>query len=88
MVLVFWPFDFTFICPTEVTQFNDKLKEFEAANTQVIGCSCDSPFVHQRWTLLGRDQGGVGEMDIPLLSDVDKSIARDYGCLIEDGSDE
>ena len=55
MVLFFWPFDFTFICPTEVTQFNDKLKEFEAANTQVIGCSCDSPFVHQRWTLLGRD---------------------------------
>lgn len=88
VVLFFWPFDFTFVCPTEVTQFNDKVKEFEAANTQVIGCSIDSVFVHQRWTMLSREQGGIGKMDIPLISDVDKSIARDYGCLIDDASGE
>lgn len=76
------------MCPTEVAQFNDKAAEFAAANCQVIGCSIDSPFVHQRWTMLSRAEGGLGPMDIPLLSDVDHSISRDYGCLIEDNSGE
>lgn len=62
--------------------------KFAEANCQVIGCSIDSPFVHQRYTMLSRADGGIGKMDIPLLSDVGGEIARDYGCLIEDNSGE
>jgi alkyl hydroperoxide reductase subunit AhpC len=69
-----------------VRQFNDKAKDFADANCQVIGCSGDSAFVHQRWTMLAPDQGGLGPMEIPLIADVDRSLARDYGCLIEDDS--
>lgn len=60
--------------------------KFAEANCQVIGCSIDSAFVHQRYTMTPRSEGGLGKMDIPLLADVDHSISRDYGCLIEDGS--
>jgi len=87
VVLFFWPLDFTFVCPTEVCQFNDKAEEFEKIGCQVIGCSIDSHFVHAEWTKKPKERGGLGPMEIPMLSDMTKQISRDYGCLIEDGSD-
>ena len=87
VVLFFWPLDFTFVCPTEIAQFEDKVAEFSAINTQVIGCSIDSKFTHREYTLKSREQGGLGPMTIPLVSDLTKQISRDYGVLIEDGDD-
>ena len=87
VVLFFWPLDFTFICPTEIASFSDAAGEFDAINCQVIGCSIDSHFTHREYTLKPRAQGGLGEMKIPMVSDLTKSISRDYGCLIEDEND-
>lgn len=78
LVLFFYPLDFTFVCPTEVTQFRDKLTEFRACNAEVIGCSVDSVHSHCRW--LKDDLGNLG---YPLLADLTKRISRDYGVLIE-----
>ena len=78
VVLFFYPLDFTFVCPTELTQFRDRLIDFTAAEAQVLGCSVDSVHSHQRW--LKDDLGNLG---YPLLSDLTKRISRDYGVLIE-----
>ena len=86
-VLFFWPLDFTFVCPTEICQFSDKAKEFEKAGAQLIGCSIDSHFTHMEYTQKPRAKGGIGPMEMPLLSDLSHQISRDYGCLIEDGDD-
>ena len=85
--LFFWPLDFTFVCPTEICQFSDKAAEFEKINTQLIGCSIDSHFTHMEYTKKERKHGGLGPMNMPLLSDMSHNISRDYGCLIEDGPD-
>jgi len=85
--LFFWPLDFTFVCPTEICQFNDKEAEFKKLNTQLVGCSIDSHFTHMEYTKKPRNQGGLGPMTIPMLSDKSHQIAKDYGCLIEDGGD-
>ncbi|KAI8985444.1 thioredoxin-like protein [Pilobolus umbonatus] len=83
-VVFFWyPMDFTFVCPTEIIAFSDRIKEFEALNTAVIGASTDSEFSHLAWINTPRKAGGLGEMKIPLLADKTKQIARDYGVLIE-----
>ena len=83
-VLFFYPLDFTFVCPTEITTFSDKIALFEKLNTQVIGCSVDSEFSHLKWTQIPRNEGGLGTIKYPLLSDLSKTIARDYGILIDD----
>lgn len=88
VVLFFWPLDFTFVCPTEICQFSDKSAEFEAINCQLIGCSIDSQFTHREYTLKPRETGGLGPMNLPLVSDLTKSIARDYGCLLDHSDDE
>ena len=87
VVLFFYPLDFTFVCPTEIVQFSDKAAEFEKMDCQVIACSIDSHFTHKEWTKKDRKKGGLGEMAIPMLSDLSHQISRDYGCLIEDGGD-
>ena len=87
VVLFFYPLDFTFVCPTEIVQFSDKVKEFEEMNCQVIACSVDSHFTHKEWTKKDRKKGGLGPMAIPMLSDLSHQIAKDYGCLIEEGGD-
>lgn len=79
VVLFFYPLDFTFVCPTEITQFRDLLKDFQQAGAVVLGCSVDSVHSHKRW--LKDDLGNLG---YPLLADITKKIARDYGVLIED----
>ncbi|CAO3636278.1 unnamed protein product [Mucor hiemalis] len=84
-VVFFWyPMDFTFVCPTEILAFSERIKEFEALDTAVIGASTDSEFSHLAWINTPRKQGGLGEMNIPLLADKTKSIAKDYGVLIEE----
>ena len=79
VVLFFYPLDFTFVCPTELTQFREHLKDFEKAGAVVIGCSVDSVHSHKRWL---RDD--LGNLGYPLLADPTKRIARDYGVLFED----
>merc|ERR1719198_1512372 len=87
VVLFFYPLDFTFVCPTEIVQFSDKKAEFDALDCQVIACSIDSHFTHKEWTKKDRKKGGLGEMAIPMLSDLSHQISKDYGFLIEDGGD-
>ena len=87
MILFFYPLDWTFVCPTEIIAFSDKAKEFRKLGAEVVGCSIDSKFSHFNWINQPRNQGGLGQMDIPLLADVTKQISRDYGVLIEDGDD-
>ena len=88
VVLFFYPLDFTFVCPTEIIEFSKKQEDFAKINTQVLGASIDSVFSHMEYTKKPREKGGLGDMAIPLLSDVTKKIARDYGCLLEHSADE
>ena len=84
-VLLFWyPKDFTYVCPTEIIAFNDRLHEFEALNCKVVAASTDTPEVHRAWCKTPRTAGGLGQMDIPILSDVTKSVAARYGVLNEE----
>ncbi|MDB5100861.1 MAG: peroxiredoxin-like [Cyanobacteria bacterium RYN_339] len=84
VLLFFYPLDFTFVCPTEILGFSDRLDEFKKRNTEVIGVSIDSQFSHLAWCNLPREQGGIQGLGYPLVADVTKSIARDYGVLKED----
>ncbi|XP_029172798.1 peroxiredoxin 1 [Nylanderia fulva] len=84
VVLFFYPLDFTFVCPTEIIAFSDRVKEFSDINCAVIAASTDSQFSHLAWVNTPRKQGGLGEMNIPLLADKSSKIARDYGVLDED----
>lgn len=82
--LFFYPLDFTFVCPTEITAFNDAAKKFKELNCEVVGCSVDSKFSHLAWAKTPRKEGGLGKLEIPLLADIKKDIGRDYGVLIEE----
>jgi alkyl hydroperoxide reductase subunit AhpC len=83
-VLFFYPLDFTFVCPTEITAYSDAVAKFKKLNTEVIACSVDSHFSHLAWTQQSRNQGGLGEVHFPILADLNKNIARDFGVLMED----
>ena len=84
LVLLFYPLDFTFVCPTELTSFSDRYEDFEGIGAAVIGVSTDSVHSHRAWLKTARDKGGVEGLKYPLASDITKSVARDYGVLIED----
>ena len=84
VVLLFSPLDFTFVCPTELTSFSDRYDDFEGIGAAVIGVSTDSVHSHRAWLKTPRDKGGVEDLRYPLASDITKSVARDYGVLIED----
>ena len=84
VVLFFYPLDFTFVCPTEILAFSDRLEEFRKRNTEVIGASVDSQFTHRAWAQVDRSEGGIKGVNYPLLADISKKIARDYGVLMED----
>jgi alkyl hydroperoxide reductase subunit AhpC len=79
--------DFTFVCPTEIIAFSDRVKEFHDINTEVVAVSVDSKFSHLAWINTSRKEGGLGKMAIPVVSDLNKSISRAYNVLIEDGDD-
>ncbi|XP_047111264.1 peroxiredoxin-like [Schistocerca piceifrons] len=83
LVLFFYPLDFTFVCPTEIIAFNERIQEFKSLNTEVIGVSTDSHFSHLAWINTPRKAGGLGSLNFPLLSDFNKIISRDYGVLVE-----
>jgi peroxiredoxin 2/4 len=86
VVLFFYPLDFTFVCPTEIISFNDQIKEFTKRNTVVLGVSVDSKFTHLAWINTPRKAGGLGHLEYPLISDLSKKIATDYGVLTADGA--
>lgn len=82
VILFFYPLDFTFVCPTEIHAFQEKLDEFEKRNTQIIGCSIDSAFTHLAWINTPRSKGGIQGVTYPLISDLNKTIAQSYDVLI------
>ena len=84
VVLLFYPLDFTFVCPTELTTFSDRYEDFEGIGAEVIGVSTDSVHSHRAWLKTPRDKGGVEGLKYPLASDITKKVASDYGVLIND----
>ena len=85
LVLFFYPLDFTFVCPTEIIAFSDRVAEFGKLGCEVLGCSVDSQFTHLAWINTPRKEGGLGEIKYPLLADITKKIAADYGVLADGG---
>jgi len=79
VVFFFYPADFTFVCPTELIAFSDRIAEFKKINCEVIGASCDSHFCHLAWCQTPRKQGGLGDMKYPLVADHNADIAKKYG---------
>ena len=84
VVLFFYPLDLTFVCPTELHAFQEKLKEFESRNAQVVGCSVDSCYSHLAWLNTSKLKGGIQGVSYPILSDLLKKISSDYGVLKEE----
>lgn len=85
VILFFYPLDFTFVCPTEITAFSDRHEEFKKLGCEILGCSVDSQFSHLAWINTPRKEGGLGDISYPLLADVSKKIASDYGVLTPGG---
>ena len=83
-VLFFYPMDFTFVCPTEITAMSDRFDEFEDLDAQVIGVSTDTIHTHLAWINTAREDNGLGELKYPLAADTNHSVAREYGVLIEE----
>ncbi|AKG23136.1 peroxiredoxin [Calothrix sp. 336/3] len=81
VVLFFYPLDFTFVCPTEITAFSDRYEEFKKLNTEILGVSVDSEFSHLAWIQTDRKSGGVGDLSYPLVSDIKKEISSAYNVL-------
>jgi len=84
-VLFFYPLDFTFVCPTEIVAFSDAASKFKERNCEIIASSVDSVFSHLAWTQQDRNDGGLGEVNFPILSDLNKEVATAYEVLNEDG---
>jgi peroxiredoxin (alkyl hydroperoxide reductase subunit C) len=83
VVLFFYPLDFTFVCPTELHAFQEKLSEFEKRGVQVVGVSVDSKFSHFAWVNTPKAQGGIEGVTYPLVSDLNKTISADYDVLVD-----
>ncbi len=81
VVFFFYPLDFTFVCPTELIAFQRKLDEFEKRNVAVVGCSVDSEFSHWAWLNTEQNNGGIKGVTYPLVADLSKTIAENYGVL-------
>jgi peroxiredoxin 2/4 len=84
VVLFFYPLDFTFVCPTEITAFSDSYERFSALNTEVLGVSVDSQFSHLAWIQTDRKDGGLGDLSYPLVADLKKEISIAYNVLDPD----
>ena len=81
VVLFFYPLDFTFVCPSEIVAFDRQLAEFKKRNAEVIGVSVDSQYTHFAWKNTPLNKGGIGNIQFPLVADLTKKIASDYGIL-------
>lgn len=84
VIFFFYPLDFTFVCPTELHAFQEKLEEFKKRDAHVVGCSVDSWFSHLSWLSTPKTKGGIQGVQYPLVSDLTKSISRDFDVLKED----
>lgn len=85
VILFFYPLDFTFVCPSEILAFNTAFEEFEKHNCQLIGISVDSHYSHLAWKKTAVKDGGIGNIQYPLVADLDKSISLNYGVLLKEG---
>ena len=85
VVMFFYPLDFTFVCPSEIIAFDKKLEEFKSRNVEVVGVSTDSHFSHWAWKNTAVNNGGIGNVQYPLVADFTKTISQDYGLLLEGG---
>ncbi len=85
VLLFFYPLDFTFVCPTEIIAFSEASDQFEELGVQILGCSVDSHFSHFAWRNTPRSEGGIGEINYPLISDLNKKISEAYDVLVPDG---
>ena len=83
VILFFYPLDFTFVCPTEIHAFSDQIDAFRQRNCVVLGASVDSVHAHLTWLRMSRKEGGIAGTPYPLIADLDKQIARDYGVLLD-----
>lgn len=84
LVLFFYPLDFTFVCPTEITGISRKTEDFKKLNAEILGVSIDSKFSHKAWIHTAAAEGGLGKIGYPLASDITKEVSRNYGVLIEE----
>lgn len=84
LVLLFYPLDFTFVCPTELTAFSDRYEEFQGIGADIVGVSIDSVYTHRAWLRTPRDKGGIEGLVYPLGSDMTKQVSSDYGVLIDE----
>jgi len=85
VILFFYPLDFTFVCPSEIIAFDKALSQFKERGAEVIGVSVDSHYTHLAWKNTPRNQGGIGQVQYPVVADLNKKIAEKYGVLLEDG---
>lgn len=85
VVLFFYPLDFTFVCPSEIIAFDKSIAKFKQKGAEVIGVSVDSHFTHLAWKNTPRNQGGIGQVQYPLVADLKKEIASVYDVLLEGG---
>ncbi len=85
VLLFFYPLDFTFVCPSEILAFNKAVQEFESSNCQLVGVSVDSHFSHFAWKNTPVNEGGIGNIQYPLVADLNKSISENYGVLLDAG---
>lgn len=85
VILFFYPLDFTFVCPTEITSFSDAYEDFKNRNTEILGVSTDSIYTHLAWINTPRNEGGLGDLNYPLISDFTKKISESYDVLLPEG---
>ena len=85
VVLFFYPLDFTFVCPSEILAFNSKLDQFKEKNCELLAVSVDSQFTHLAWKNTPVNEGGIGNIQFPMVADLDKKISLDYGVLVPEG---
>jgi peroxiredoxin (alkyl hydroperoxide reductase subunit C) len=83
-ILFFWPLDFTFVCPSEIIAFDNRMDSFKQLGAEVVGVSVDSHFTHLAWKNTPIEKGGIGKVQFPMVADLTKSIARDYDVLVND----
>ncbi len=84
VVLFFYPLDFTFVCPSEIIAFDDKIEEFKKRNCEVVAVSVDSHFSHLAWKNTPRKEGGLGQVRFPMVADLKKTISKKYGVLFKE----
>ena len=85
VILLFYPLNFTFVCPTELTAFSDRYEEFKQLSTEILAISVDSSYSHLTWLQMPREEGGIESLNYPLVSDVEKKVSKSYNVLTKEG---